>query len=231
MVRLEDAVIARFSHQGATFEILVDPYLARDLKEGKSVDIRNLLAIDKIFKNARRGEAASEETIKKVFGTTDVFKVAEEIIKRGEVQLTTEQRRQMREEKFKQIVTIIARRAINPQTGTPHPPARIEEALREAKVHIDEFASAEEQIPRVVKALQPILPLKFEMRKIAAKIPPAYVGKAQAVVRKIGTLKQEEWMNDGSWIVLLEIPAGIQSEVYEKLNEVTKGEVEIKVVE
>ncbi len=231
MVRLEDAVIARFSHQGATFEILVDPYLARDLKEGKSVDIRNLLAIDKIFKNARRGEAASEETIKKVFGTTDVFKVAEEIIKRGEVQLTTEQRRQMREEKFKQIVTIIARRAINPQTGTPHPPARIEEALREAKVHIDEFASAEEQIPRVVKALQPILPLKFEMRKIAAKIPPAYVGKAQAVVRKLGTLKQEEWMNDGSWIVLLEIPAGIQSEVYEKLNEVTKGEVEIKVVE
>jgi ribosome maturation protein SDO1 len=231
MVRLEDAVIARFSSHGATFEILVDPYLARDLKEGKPVDMRSVLAIDKIFKNARRGDAASEEAIRKVFGTTDVFKVAEQIIKQGEVQLTTEQRRQMREERIKQIVSIIARRAINPQTGTPHPPARIEEAMREAKVHIDEFVSAEEQVPKVVKALQPILPLKFEMRRIAAKIPPAYVGKAQAVVRRLGTLKQEEWASDGSWLVLIEIPAGIQAEVYEKLNEITRGEVEIKVVE
>jgi len=231
MVKLEDAVVARLSTHGANFEILVDPFLAVDLKEGKNVDMRSVLAIDKVFKDAKKGEAASEETMKKIFGTLDVFKIAEEIIKRGEVQVTTEQRRRMREEKFKQIVSIISRRAVNPQTGAPHPPARIEAALNDAKIHIDEFRSAEEQIPKIVKALLPILPLKFEMKKIAVKIPPAYVGRAQGMIRKLGTLKQEEWLQDGSWVVLIEIPAGIQPEVYEKLNDLTRGEVETKVVE
>ncbi|MEM3184519.1 MAG: hypothetical protein QXW92_02545, partial [Candidatus Hadarchaeales archaeon] len=102
---------------------------------------------------------------------------------------------------------------------------------KEAKVQIDEFKSAEEQIPKIVKALLPILPLKFEIRKIAVKIPPAYVGKAIHVVRKMGTIKQEEWLQDGSWVVLMEIPAAVEAEVYEKLNELTKGEVETKVIE
>lgn len=231
MVKLEDAVIARFSSHGMNFEILVDPNLAVSLREGKQVDIRTMLAIDKVFKDARKGESASEESLVKVFGTSDVLRVAEQIVKNGEIQLTTEQRRKMREEKVKQIVTILSRRAINPQTGTPHPPARIEAALKEAKVQIDEFKSAEEQIPKIVKALLPILPLKFEVRRIAVRIPPTYVGKAINVVRKIGTVKQEEWLQDGSWAVLMEIPAAIEAEVYEKLNELTKGEVETKVVE
>jgi len=231
MVRLEDAVIARFSSHGMNFEILVDPDLAVSLREGKQVDVRSMLAIDKVFKDARKGEAASEEGLVKVFGTSDVFKVAEQIVRNGEIQLTTEQRRKMKEEKIKQIVAIISRRAINPQTGTPHPPARIEAALREAKIHIDEFKSAEEQIPKIVKALLPILPLKFEVRKVAVKIPPAYVGKAIHSVRKLGTVRQEEWLQDGSWVVLLEFPAAIEAEVYEKLNELTKGEVETRVVE
>ncbi|MEM1689091.1 MAG: ribosome assembly factor SBDS [Candidatus Hadarchaeales archaeon] len=231
MVKLEDAVIARFSSHGMNFEILVDPNLAVSLREGKQVDMRAMLAIDKVFKDARKGESASEESLLKVFGTSDVFRVAEQIVKNGEIQLTTEQRRKMREEKVKQIVTILSRRAINPQTGTPHPPARIEAALKEAKVQIDEFKSAEEQIPKIVKALLPILPLKFEIRKIAVKIPPAYVGKAIHVVRKMGTIKQEEWLQDGSWVVLMEIPAAVEAEVYEKLNELTKGEVETKVIE
>ncbi len=231
MVKLEDAVIARFSSRGMNFEVLVDPNLAMSLREGKQVDIRAMLAIDKVFKDARRGESASEENIVKVFGTSDVFRVAEQIVKNGEIQLTTEQRRRMREEKIRQIVAILSRRAINPQTGTPHPPARIEAALRDAKIQIDEFKSAEEQIPKIVKALLPVLPLKFETRKIAVKIPAAYVGKSVHIVRRMGTVKNEEWLQDGSWAVILEIPAAIEAEVYEKLNELTKGEVETKVVE
>jgi len=231
MVRLEDAVIARLSSRGMNFEVLVDPDLALGLREGGQVDVRAMLAIDKVFKDARKGESASEESMIKVFGTSDVFKVAEQIVRNGEIQLTTEQRRRMREERIRQIVSILSRRAINPQTGTPHPPARIEAALREAKVQIDEFKNAEEQLPRIVKALLPVLPLKFEVKKIAVKIPATYAGKSVHVVRKIGTVKHEEWLQDGSWSVLLEIPAAVEAEVYEKLNELTKGEVEVKVVE
>ena len=65
MVSLEKAVIARLKKGGETFEVLVDPYLARDLKEGKEVDFEQLLAIEEVFKDARKGERASKEVFRK----------------------------------------------------------------------------------------------------------------------------------------------------------------------
>lgn len=230
MVKLEDAVIARLSSRGSTFEVLVDPELALAVKAGESANVRNVLAVDKVFKDSKKGDAASEELIRKTFGTLDVFKVAEEIIKRGEVQVTTEQRRKMREQRLRQIVSLISRRAINPQTNLPHPPTRIESAMAEAKVQIDEFKSAEEQLPKIVKALLPVIPLKFETRRIAIKIPAGHVGRAQRMVREFGTVREERWLGDGSWAVVVEVPAGVQGEFFDKLNDLTRGEAETKVL-
>ncbi|MEM2878378.1 MAG: ribosome assembly factor SBDS [Candidatus Hadarchaeales archaeon] len=231
MVRLEDAVIARLATQGTTFEILVDPELAMSFRTGGKVEVKDILASDRIFKDAKKGMAAAEETIKKTFGTTDVLKIAEEILRKGEVQVTTEQRRKLREQRLKQVVALISRRAINPQTNLPHPPARIESAISEARVQIDEFKGAEEQLGKIVKALMPILPLKFENRRIIVKIPAAHVGRSQRYVRDFGTVKDEHWLNDGSWSFTIEIPAGMQGEFFEKLNDLTRGEVEAKVIE
>jgi rRNA metabolism SBDS family protein len=145
MVRLEDAIIARYEHSGHRFEILVDPDVIDDVKAGKIENVVDYMVIDEIFKDAHKGDRASEELIKEVFGTTDVNEVAKKIIIHGQVQLTTEQRRKMLEEKKKRIIAEIARNAINPQTGAPHPPQRIELAMEEAKVHIDPLKSVEEQ--------------------------------------------------------------------------------------
>ena len=230
MVKLEDAVVARLSSHSTTFEILVDPELAMAVKSGQSDDIRGVLALDKVFKDAKKGDKAADEMVQKVFGTTDVLKVAEEILRRGEIQVTTEQRRQMREQRLRQVIALISKRAINPQTGTPHPPARIESAMETARVHVDEFKSAEEQLPSIIKALQPLVPLKFEMRRIAVKIPAAHTGKAQRIVKSFATVKQEQWLNDGSWAAVVEVPAGIQAEFFDKLNELTSGEAQTKVL-
>ncbi len=230
MVKLEDAVVARLSSYSTTFEILVDPELAMAVKSGQSDDIRGVLALDKVFKDAKKGDKAADEMVQKVFGTTDVLKVAEEILRRGEIQVTTEQRRQMREQRLRQVIALISKRAINPQTGTPHPPTRIESAMETARVHVDEFKSAEEQLPSIIKALQPLVPLKFEIRRIAVKIPAAHTGKAQRVVKSFATVKQEQWLNDGSWAAVVEVPAGIQAEFFDKLNELTSGEAQTKVL-
>ncbi len=230
MVKLEDAVIARLSSHNTTFEVLVDPELALAIRAGEDTDVQNALAVDKVFKDSKKGDAASEELIKKAFGTLDVAKVAEQIIRKGDVQITTEQRRKMREQRFRQVVSLISKRAINPQTNLPHPPSRIEAAINEARIHIDEFKSVEEQVPKIVKALLPIIPLKFETRRIAVKIPASYAGRSQRAVREFGTVKQEQWLNDGSWAVVIEIPAGIQGEFFDRLNNITKGEAETKVL-
>ena len=230
MVSLEKAVVAKLRKSGMDFEILVDPYLARDLKEGKEVNFDDLLAVEEVFKNARKGERAPNEELQKVFGTTDVREIARTIIIEGEVQITAEQRREMLEAKRKQIVTFLSKNTIDPRTNTPHPPARIERALEEAKVHIDIFKSVEAQIKDIVKALKPILPLKFEEMEVAIKVPPEYAGKAISVLYKFGGVTKEEWQRDGSWICLMRIPSGMYGELMDLLGRITKGEALTKIL-
>jgi len=230
MVSLEKAVVAKLRKGGMDFEILVDPYLARDLKEGKEVNFDDLLAVEEVFKNARKGERAPNEELQKVFGTTDVREIARTIIIEGEVQITAEQRREMLEAKRKQIVTFLSKNTIDPRTNTPHPPARIERALEEAKVHIDIFKSVEAQIKDIVKTLKPILPLKFEEMEVAIKVPPEYAGKAISVLYKFGGVTKEEWQRDGSWICLMRIPSGMYGELMDLLGRITKGEALTKIL-
>ena|GEM_PF-6182268 len=54
MVRLEDAVIARLETHGEKFEVLVDPNLVQDVREGKEVDMMECLAIDKCSGTQKR---------------------------------------------------------------------------------------------------------------------------------------------------------------------------------
>jgi len=230
LVTLEEAVIARLETQGFRFEVLVDPDLALDFKRGEEVGVSEMLAVETIFKDAKKGEKASEENVKKVFGTEDVLEAIGKIVKKGEIHLTTEQKKKLQEERKRQVITSIARNGINPQTGAPHPPARIEKAMEEAKVHVDLSKSAEEQVPRVLQAIRPIIPIRFEERKVAVKIPAHYAGKSISRVKTFGKIEKEEWQKDGSWIFLITLPAGIVEEFYDELNGLTHGEVETKLI-
>ena len=115
---------------GKDFEILVDPDLAKEAKmEGEDHDIQRLLFVQDVFTDAGSGERASVEELESEFNTDKMMEAAEEIFEEGTMQLTTDQKAERREEKWKQLVDMIARRAQNPQTGNPHPPNRVENAL------------------------------------------------------------------------------------------------------
>jgi ribosome maturation protein SDO1 len=166
---LDGKVIARYEHGGHKFEIIIEPEAIDDMKNGKEVNISEKMPSDEVFKDAHKGDRASAEVMKEVFGTEDDLVVARVIALKGEVQLTTEQRRQMMEDRRKQIVAIIARNAMNPQTGAPHPPARIEAAMEEARVKVDPFKTADSQIKDVLAALRPLIPISFDKVRFAIK--------------------------------------------------------------
>jgi ribosome maturation protein SDO1 len=230
MVSLEEAVIARLKKEGMEFEILVDPYKAMEVKEGKEVSMDELVAVEEIFSDSKKGDRASKEGLLKAFNTDDFETVVKTIILEGDIQITAQQRREMQEAKKKQIVYFIHRNAINPQTNTPHPPERIERALEEAKVHIDVFKSVDEQIPGIIKVLRPIIPLKFEEIEVAIKIPPLYAPKAYGELHSFGNMVRDEWQNDGSWICIIKIPAGMQDELYDMVNRISRGEAQTKII-
>lgn len=230
MVKVDDAVIARWETQGSRFEVLVDPLAVQLIKDGKEVDLSDKLALDQVFKDAKKGDKISEEHLEKTFHTRDLTAIARIIIQKGEVQVTTEQRHQLQETKRKQIVATIARNAMNPQTGAPHPPARIEAAMTEVKYHVDPFRSVDVQVQEVLAKLRPILPIRFDVVKVRVKVPAQYYPRVIGEIKGLGKLSDELWMGDGSWSGVLEIPAGIQTELYEKLNARTKGNAETVLV-
>jgi ribosome maturation protein SDO1 len=153
------------------------------------------------------------------------------IVREGDIQLTTEQRKKMTELKRKQIVNKIAINAINPQTKTPHPPKRIEMAMEEAKVQVDPFKPIDLQVQDVLKALQPIIPIRFEKAVFAVKLLPDDYGRCFGDLKRMGRITKQEWSGDGSWIGLIEIPAGLQTDLFDMLNGKTRGRAETKLID
>lgn len=233
MVSLDEAVVARLSRHGIAFEILVEPDAAQRLSQEAAPnepEVMEALAVEDVFIHARDGLRASREELMKGFGTHEIGPIALRILKEGDIQLTQEQRKRMVEQKLRRIVETITRNAWNPQTKTPHPKDRIERALEEAKFHVDPLKRVEEQVNEAMKKLRPLIPIAFERVRIAVRIPAEHTGPAYGHVRHLGDLQKEEWQSDGALIVVLEIPAGAQGEVYERLNALTHGHVETRLL-
>ena len=229
MVRVDDAVIARLEKFGHKYEILVDPNFALDIKHGKEVPMDQLLAIDRVFKDAKAGEEQSPETLKKSFQTEDIGVIAKKIILDGEVHLTTEQKRAMIEKKRLEIVNLISRNTLNPQTKAPHPVQRIELCMEQAKIHIDPFKSIDEQVNEIVAEIRKIIPISMEKVDFAIKVPAQYAGKCASIIHRY-EIKKEGWLNDGSLVAEFVLPAGAKQDMMNDLNSATHGEVIVKIL-
>lgn len=223
--------LIKYSKFGLDFEVVVDPDLAISAKNKLSnskEDILDLLKAQKIFSDAKKGIVSTEEDVLKVFGTKDVYQIVLKMLKEGEIQLTSEHREKLREEKRRKIITLIHQTTINPQNGIPHPTTRIENAMNEAKVKISEFARAEDQIKEIIQKLKPIIPIKKDDAEIHIKLPLHYGSSLRSLLLKYGDIKAEDWRAD-SFLCTLQIPAGLKQELIDELNNKTKGEVEINL--
>jgi ribosome maturation protein SDO1 len=231
---MKGKTVVRVKIHGNRFEIIVNPELALKYKMGlldDTVDITDILESDEIFQNASKGEKAPNEILLHCFETTDSIQIAKIVLTKGELNLTAEQRQEFFEKKRKQIVTLLAKTCINPKTRTPHPPIRIENAMREAKIMVDPSVSAESQLKDIIGELRRVIPISMETVKMAVKIPPEFTGKAYGEIKRDAQIVKDEWQNDGHWIAVVNVAAGIQGEFMERVQGMAKGRAEIKVLE
>ena len=110
----------------------------------------------------------------------------------------------------------------------PHPPQRIESAMDEKKIRVDEFKSAEEQAEDIVSELREILPIAYETKRLNLIIPPEAAGQSFGILKKYAKLMKEEWLNNGSLSVNVEVPAGLQNKLFDDLNKIAHGQIESK---
>ena len=100
--------------------------------------------------------------------------------------------------------------------------------MDEINISVDPNEEIVTQAKKIVKKLAEIIPIKMERITVAVKIPSAYTSKAYNVVARYGVISKDEWQSDGSWIALIDLPAGLHAELNEQLKDLTKGKHEIK---
>ena len=226
----DKVTIVRYTFSGDKFELLVKPDPAFDYKIGKITEISKVLVSDEIYTDSSKGTRVPNEKLEQVFKTNDQTKIAEIIMKKGELNLTTEQRKKMISEKRKQLVTFIAKTYVDPRSHLPHPPLRIEQAMNDGRVSIDPFRNVDEQIKDVVEKLRPIIPLKSENITLEILVPAQFVAQSYTVLKSTGTLKKEDWQPNGSLKAILEIPAAARPNMIDRLGAVTKGTAFVEVL-
>ena len=220
----------RLTVGGEHFEIIVNPDSALSFKQGKDVEPSQVIVMDEVFSDSNKGLRVSMEKLKKYFETDDEATAAIEVLKRGELNLTQEQRKRLTEEKRKAVVATISKNFVDPKTMLPHPPLRVEQAMIDARVTIDPFQDANEQTKLVVEKLRIILPLKSEKVKIRVTVPPQYTGQAIGVLKNFGEILKEDWGSDGALTAIVEIPAGGQPGLLDRLGSTTRGAAQVTLV-
>ncbi len=255
-INLGGYIIGRIEKSGRVFEMLMDPDKAweakkiireeikqrlkagdkksrlsvKELIENPRIDLELIFESFTVFEDLKRGKKATDGDMEAVFSSNDGRTISGHVLLNGVIHWTQTQREEEIVKKLKQIITIISKNAINPQNKKPHPIQRIEKAIEEAKVKIDVMKSAEEQVDDIVKKIQTVIPIRMEQVELAIKIPTSFTAKGYNIVAQMAQIKKEEWQSDGSWVSVVSLPAGLQMELIDKLNKLTHGRVQTKLL-
>lgn len=216
--------IAKLRVKNKSFEILVDCDKALEFRKGKldTNALRDIVVTEVVFTDHKKGLRASSNDLKTAFGTEDIYEIAAKILKQGEIQLPQEYREKARETKLKQILDFLAKNCIDPRTNMPYTITTLETVIKEIGVKIDDHRNAIDQALTIIKELEKKIPIKIATKQVRVIIPAEYVAHTYAFLQKFKREK-EEWLNDGSLKCVVDLPAGMQPEFYDRLNNLTKG--------
>lgn len=219
--------LARLKREGATFEVVINPEEALKFKRGEGI-LADALRDLHVYSDAKKGQLAPENEVASKLGCSGEDACAK-ILKDGDLQLTGEIRDGFRAQKRAQVVQEVHKYGVDPRTNAPHPISRIETAMDEAKVRLDE-RSAQEQLKDVIKQLNHILPLKVSVKRMEVYLPAEYANKCYGKLKAFGTIKKDAWQSDGSWRGELEMPGGLEADFYDLISNMTSGHAEVKVI-
>jgi ribosome maturation protein SDO1 len=212
--------IARLRSGKLTFETMVNLENAVKLRKGENVNMSDVVSDTAVYTDIKKGMQAGKDELINVFGTTELSAVTEKIVKKGQLEVTQDFRDEALENRKKQIIDFLARNAVDAQTGRPFTPDLLESSLKQAGVKIED-KPVDKQISNILEKLKTVIPLKVETKKLKIKIPAEHTGRVYGLLQEYK--EKEEWLGDGSLQVVLNIPVGIQSEFYDKLNSITHG--------
>ena len=159
-------------------------------RDGFERDLDNVLQTTRVYTNVSKGVFAKEEDVLRAFGTKDESAVCEIILNQGELQVSDKERKVTLENIFRDAVTVLVEKCVNPETNRPYPPGVIERALREIHFSVDPMKGAKQQALAALPKLQTVFPIeRAPMRfKFAFADAPAFAARRDQTLEMLATL-------------------------------------------
>lgn len=223
--------LVRLKTHGKTFETAIEADKAVAYKEGEAIDIDEIVQSDNVFTDMKKGLIASDAELNEIFNTTNTTQILKTMLDEGEIQFTQKYRTELRERKTNKIINLVHINAIDPKTGLPHPENRIKAAMEEARIKINDLKKAEDQIEEIIQKLRPIIPISMERVVLRVHLPPQYSAKIYSKMQGYGKVSNEQWLNDGGLQANIEMPAGMQGNFIDLINDMCHGACTVDVIE
>jgi ribosome maturation protein SDO1 len=188
--KLTNIAVVRLKKAGVRFEIACYKNTVVAWRDGFERDLDNVLQTTRVYTNVSKGVFAKEEDVLRAFGTKDESAVCEIILNQGELQVSDKERKVTLENIFRDAVTVLVEKCVNPETNRPYPPGVIERALREIHFSVDPMKGAKQQALAALPKLQTVFPIeRAPMRfKFAFADAPAFAARRDQTLEMLATL-------------------------------------------
>ena len=188
--KLTNIAVVRLKKAGVRFEIACYKNTVVAWRDGFERDLDNVLQTTRVYTNVSKGVFAKEEDVLRAFGTKDESAVCEIILNQGELQVSDKERKVTLENIFRDAVTVLVEKCVNPETNRPYPPGVIERALREIHFSVDPMKGAKQQALAALPKLQTVFPIeRAPMRfKFAFADAPAFAAYRHPTLEMLATL-------------------------------------------
>lgn len=226
----EKATLARLDVRENHFEVLVDPQRALDYKLKRAQWTDKIMKFDDVFRDYKKGERASRDSLLKAFSTDDPHKICKVILDDGELQVPSHMRRKLLEEKKKSIMVLISRVSIDPQTNTPIPLLRVEQAFDKMSMPVDPSKEAVDQLKPILKEMKRMLPIKVKEASIEAEFPLDLMGHVRGYLESVGETVIQPRRKGDLMEMTVKVPEAIRTDVAQKMAKRFGEKVKVTLV-
>jgi len=118
--------------------------------------------MDKIYKNAIKGDLAKKEDLQHVFPNMEYEDIVKLILEKGDIQISEKERNLNHQNTKNEIANIIVEKTFNTENGLPFPNSMILQVLDDIKLYIRDDQDTKKQALKAIKLIQEknILPIE-----------------------------------------------------------------------
>ncbi|XP_066587875.1 ribosome maturation protein SBDS [Prorops nasuta] len=222
-IRLTNIAVVRVKKAGKRYEIACYRNKVISWRNKLEKDIDEVLQTHTVFTNVSKGQVAKKEDLIKAFGTDNQTEICQEILAKGELQVSDKERHSALDSMFKDIATTVADKCVNPESKRPYPVTMIEKAMKDVHFSVKPNRNAKQQALEVIPQLKTIMPLERAQMRLRIFISGKEVKKLrEKLVKLTSKIETEEW-ESGSLNLICLIDPGHYREIDELIRSETKG--------